>query len=172
MKANKGAWIQGPENVFLDGWLGWDNCIKHISYLLWTTNFVKVVFNVSGGFHYWVVQVYSLQSDDHLVLKVDTMNWLLSFDSAGNHPTSLNEALIILFAFFFLLSEMPLRNFFKSSDVLVSRDLQTKNNKQKNNAITLGWAIACLKPSWIAWWDLFMERQGVGGWGTMKGISE
>lgn len=99
MKANKGAWIQGPENVFLDGWLGWDNCIKHISYLLWNTNFVKVVFNVSGGLHYWVVQVYSLQSDDHLVLKVDTMNWLLSFDSAGNHPTSLNEALIILCIF-------------------------------------------------------------------------
>lgn len=91
--------------------LGWDNCMEHIYYLLWNMNFVQVVFKVSGSLHYWVKCIsYSL--NDYLGLKVDTVNWLVSFDSAGNHLLPLMKTWSWPLHFFPLLSEIPLRNFF------------------------------------------------------------
>ena len=45
-KDNKGLSIQGPENVFLKGWLGWDKLYE--AYLL----FAKVLLKVSGSLHH------------------------------------------------------------------------------------------------------------------------
>lgn len=107
--------------------LGWDNCMEHIYYLLWNMNFVQVVFKVSGSLHYWVKCIsYSL--NDYLGLKVDTVNWLVSFDSAGNHLLPLMKTWSWPLHFFPLLSEIPLRNFFffLSSDVLLSEDFFLK----------------------------------------------
>lgn len=92
-------------------------------------NFAKVALKVSGSLHYSVVQVYSLQSYAHLVLKVDTINYVWCPSTVLVTPYFL--LLIIPLAFFSLLSEMPLLGFVHlSSNILLSRDL-------KKNAVSL-----------------------------------
>ena len=95
-------------------------------------NFAKVALKVSGSLHYSVVQVYSLQSYVHLVLKVDTINYVWCPSTVLVTPYFL--LLIIPLAFFSLLSEMPLLGFVPlSSNILLSRDFK----KKTNNAVSL-----------------------------------
>lgn len=137
----------------------WGNCMKYIYYLLWNTNFAKVALKVSGSLHYSVVQVYSLQSYAHLVLKVVQSTMFGVLRQCWWPPTS-----------YFWSS--PLRFFpscLKCLCLFIYLQILYCPETLKKNAVSLWWVIACLKYLLTAEQDLLEEQKpcpGLVGWGS------